>query len=71
MIGAMMAVNHWPNQVLLAGASKGPMMLSFGMAWCKNSHRTNEKCTLKRHWPSEVLLAGVSNHYKYDILYHL
>ena len=42
MIGPMMAINHWPNQVLVNGASKGPMMflLVFGMA---NSHWANGK----------------------------
>ena len=30
MIGEMMIVNHWPNQVLLAGVSKGPVLFSFG-----------------------------------------
>ena len=37
---SMMAVNHWPNQSVLAGASEGPMMFSlvFGMTWCVHSH---------------------------------
>ena len=55
-----MGVNHWPNQVLLAGASKGPIVfsLTFGMAWCANSHWANGKGTFELHWPNEVLLAG-------------
>ena len=50
MIWPTMAVNYWPNQVLLTGASERPMTfsLAFGMmARCANSHL-----------PNEVLLAG-------------
>ena len=41
LVGEMMDINHWPNQVLLAWASKRPIM--FDMASCANSHWVNEK----------------------------
>ena len=66
MIGAMITVNHWPNQVLLAGANK--LCFHWLLAWpgvhipigpMKNSQRwAKEKGTFVFHWPSEVLLAG-------------
>ena len=60
MIGPMIAINQCANQVLLAGVSKGPMMLSlaFGMVWCVNSHRVNKKGTFQLHWPNKDVLAG-------------
>ena len=63
---------HWPNQVLLVGASKGPMMLAhWRFTWTgaqiligpmNNSQSWAEKGMFELHWPNEVLLPGVKLH---------
>lgn len=51
MIGPMMAVNHWPNQVVLAGASKWTIMFSL-FFWHVHIHNDGPMKTARLHFIS-------------------